>query len=111
MSSNDPVATASGNTSTILSNLEYLFVYNGLADVIATESQRDGRTGPFADAYANAQMSLRLPAAVKLIMVAHLASKKKNDQGSGGNNQEVEGNEHAGQEYDDGTGSSAGDRN
>ncbi|KAI4936952.1 uncharacterized protein J4E92_001677 [Alternaria infectoria] len=117
MSSNDPVATASGNTSTILSNLEYLFVYNGLADVIATESQRDGRTGPFADAYANAQMSLRLSAAVvraeeqKLIMVAHLASKKKNDQGSSGNNQGVEGNEHAGQGYDDGTGSSAGGRN
>lgn len=64
ISSNDLVATASGNTSTILSSLEYLFVYNGLADVTTTESQRDGRTGPFADAYDNAQISLRLPTVV-----------------------------------------------
>jgi hypothetical protein len=93
MSSNDPVTTADDNPSTILSNTEYVFVYNGVADVVATESQRDGRTGPFADAYANVQIPLRLPAAIaraeqqKLAIAAWLKARHGAGQGAQDGNQ------------------------
>jgi hypothetical protein len=93
MSSNDPVTTADDNPSTILSNTEYVFVYNGVADVVATESQRDGRTGPFADAYANVQIPLRLPAAIaraeqqKVAIAVWLTARHGAGQGAQGGNQ------------------------